>query len=94
MTFAEVCENPNKLLVHYLMSSYIYYELNDSVYSDHQYDQICRELLNRWDDVDHMHKHLVTKSHLEAGTGYDIKYTNMIKGGAHDWLKRNKISFM
>ena len=30
----------------------------------------------------HMHKHLVNKESLTAGTGYDIKYTNMIKSSA------------
>ena len=29
-----------------------------------------------------MHKHLVTKESLTAGTGYDIKYTNLIKDSA------------
>jgi hypothetical protein len=35
--------------------------------------------------VEHMHKHLITKDDLTAGTGYAIKYTNMIKNAAIRW---------
>ena len=40
--------------------------------------------------ISHPHKKLITKPDLEAGTGYAIKYTNMIKGAAMAWLAENK----
>tara|TARA_E500000305_G_scaffold29751_1_gene22714 strand:- start:2091 stop:2357 length:267 start_codon:yes stop_codon:yes gene_type:complete len=82
--------SPNRLVPYYLMSSYLYYHANAQVLTDDQYDQICKRLLFEWDHVDHPHKKLITKSDLEAGTGYAIKYTNMIKGAAMAWLTENK----
>ncbi len=82
--------SPNRLVPYYLMSSYLYYHADAQVLTDDQYDQICKRLLFEWDNVEHMHKHLITKSDLDAGTGYAIKYTNMIKGAAMAWLAENK----
>ena len=45
--------------------------------------EMCiRDRLEKYDSVEHMHKHLVSKEALTAGTGYDIVYTNMIKDSA------------
>jgi len=79
-----------QLVTHYLMSCYLYYELDQQVYSDDQFDQLAKRLLRQWDSVEHMHKHLITKGDLEAGTGYAIKYPNMVKGGAKTWYELNK----
>ena len=43
---------------------------------------MCKKLLEKLDSLTHMHKHLVKKESLTAGTGYDIKYTNLIKDSA------------
>jgi len=43
---------------------------------------MCKTLLDKLDGLTHMHKHLVKKESLTAGTGYDIVYTNMIKDSA------------
>ena len=43
---------------------------------------MCKTLLDKYDELEHMHKDLVKKESLTAGTGYDIKYTNMIKDSA------------
>ena len=70
------------LVPYYLMLSYLYYEKNISLIDDTEFDQMCKTLLEKYDEVEHMHKHLVKKENLTAGTGYDIKYTNMIKDSA------------
>tara|TARA_R100000544_G_C2182121_1_gene37396 strand:- start:147 stop:365 length:219 start_codon:yes stop_codon:yes gene_type:complete len=72
------------------MSGYLYYHANAQVLSDDQYDEICKRLLFEWGNISHPHKGLITKGDLEAGTGYAIKYTNMIKGAAMAWLAENK----
>jgi len=72
------------------MSGYLYYHADAQVLSDDQYDEICKRLLFEWDNISHPHKRLITRSDLEAGTGYAIKYTNMIKGAAMAWLAENK----
>ena len=75
-------KNPNMLDPYYLMFSYLYYEKNISLIEDTEFDKLCQTLLEKYDNVEHMHKHLVSKEALTAGTGYDIVYTNMIKDSA------------
>ena len=70
------------LVPYYLMLSYLYYEKDITLIDDTEFDQMCKTLLEKYDEVEHMHKHLVKKENLTAGTGYDIKYTNMIKDSA------------
>ena len=74
--------NPNMLIPYYLMFSYLYYEKNISLIDDGEFDKMCRTLLEKYDDLEHMHKHLVSKGDLTAGTGYGIKYTEIIKNSA------------
>ena len=75
-------KNPNMLVPYYLMFSYLYYEKDVSLIEDTEFDKLCQTLLEKYDNVEHMHKHLVSKESLTAGTGYDIVYTNMIKDSA------------
>ena len=75
-------KNPNMLIPYYLMFSYLYYVKHISLIEDTEFDQMCKTLLEKLDGLTHMHKHLVKKENLTAGTGYDIKYTNMIKDSA------------
>ena len=75
-------KNSNMLVPYYLMFSYLYYEKNISLIEDTEFDKLCQILLEKYDSVEHMHKHLVSKESLTAGTGYDIVYTNMIKDSA------------
>jgi len=75
-------QNENMLIPYYLMFSYLYYEKNISLIDDAEFDGICKTLLEKLDTLTHMHKHLVKKESLTAGTGYDIKYTNLIKDSA------------
>ena len=70
--------NPNMLVPYYLMHSYLYYEINDSIITDYEYDEICRELKDKWDNITHYHKHLIDVDALGAGTGYQIKYNKRI----------------
>ena len=75
-------KNPNMLIPYYLMFSYLYYEKNISLIDDGEFDKMCRTRLEKYDDLEHMHKHLVSKGDLTAGTGYGIKYTEIIKNSA------------
>lgn len=67
----------------FLLHSYLYYQLNVSRISDTEYDQVCRGLLDRWDDVlTHPHGHLLSKDALSAGTGHHIPeeaYPDMVR---------------
>lgn len=71
----------------YLMSCYLYYEEDVHVLSDTQFDNLCKELLDHWDEFEHPHKHLITTEDLKAGTGYAIKYPLMVIGAARQWYR-------
>ncbi|MGC3025864.1 DNA ligase LigA-related protein [Burkholderia sp. DN3021] len=79
----------NQKFVQYLMSSYLYYEEGRSVLSDTEFDALCKELLERWDEITHRHKDLTTREDLEAGTGYAIKYPSIVVGAARHWWYAN-----
>lgn len=75
--------NPNMLVPHYLVHSYLYYELDTAVISDGLYEDLCKWLRREWPRVAHRHKDLVDFGSLSAGTGYYLKdYPGMVKGAA------------
>ena len=76
----------NRLVPFYLMSSYLYYKEDRQVLTDEDFDRLAKRLLDNWDSVDHMHKHLISKEDLQAGTGYAIKYTQRIINAAKNWI--------
>jgi len=78
----------NRLVPIYLMSSYLYYEHDKNVIDDIQFDYLCKKLYDNWDSVEHMHKHLIDKDNLKAGSGYGITYTNMIMSSAMSWYEQ------
>ena len=76
----------NMLVPWFLMASYAYYELGLHIMSDAEFDSIAIALDKHWDDVEHMHKHLITKDMLATSSGYSIAYTNMIKYATRDYI--------
>ena len=70
--------NPNMLVPYYLMYSYAYYKENESLISDTEYDDICKQIIEKWDNITHWHKSLLTLDALKAGTGYHIEYPNQL----------------
>ena len=78
------------LVPYYLMHSYLYYVMNDPIIEDIEYDELCRELKEKWDSVEHYHKHLIDKQSLGAGTGYQLQYNERIKLGAVALLNESK----
>ena len=85
-------KNPNMLVPYYLMYSYAYYKENESLVDDTEYDQICRELIEKWDTITHWHKPLLDLESLKAGTGYDIKYPPRVVGAALSLIKENTLN--
>ena len=74
----------------YLMCSYAYYKLNTNLITDHEFDQLGKDILADYDNIEHMHKHLITKDQLEAGT-YLVHYPKMVIGATHDYIKQNNL---
>ena len=78
--------NDNNLLVQwYLILSYAYYIEDESLVSDSEYDALCVRLLDKFDEIEHHHKHLISKDDLAAGTGYTLTkkdYPQIVIGAA------------
>ena len=55
-----------------------------------KFNKTLKKILSKWDDITHPHKELIDKEQLKAGTGYYLKYTNMIKGAADSWYAENE----
>lgn len=81
--------NANMLIPHYLIHSYLYYGMDDPVVSDAMFDTICKRLLVELDGLTHMHKHLVDRDLLVAGSGFSLQLPPMVIGAAQ-WLHKNK----
>ena len=82
----------NSVISQYLVHSYIYYQLDNSTISDGDYDKLAKYILEHWDDLDHPHKHLISKDALEAGTFLlsEDEYPTIVKDTAR-MVKNNKI---
>ena len=66
-----------KLCVQYLVYSMLYYQFDESLISDHDFDTVCRELLTRLNNGDKVPTGLekfITTENLEAGSGYDVRF--------------------
>jgi len=61
----------------YLMCSYAYYMVDESLIPDHQFDALAKWILDNYDSIEHPHKELVTKDDLKAGT-YLGKYPDIV----------------
>ena len=70
----------------YLMCAYASYELDKPLISDTEFDMLAKEILDNWDNIEHMHKYLLTKDMLVAGT-YLGEYPNMVKGAVGNYMK-------
>ncbi|QIG76056.1 hypothetical protein EVC24_035 [Rhizobium phage RHph_I4] len=58
----------NGLVPWYLMAGLMYYHFDNPILTDARFDEIAKTLLAAWDDIEHNHKHFITKEDLEAGT--------------------------
>lgn len=78
-----ISRNSNLMVPWYLMASFTYEHLNDIILTDGFYDNLCKELYDKWDDIEHRHKGCIDKEALLAGTGCMIKeYPEITKSAA------------
>lgn len=68
----------NMIVPWYLMAAYAYYVDDDPIITDSVFDRLAKQMLDMWDMIDHVHKDLITKDMLEAGT-YQGEYPSRIK---------------
>jgi len=76
-------KNSNMLIPWYLMASYAYYVEDEPILEDVMFDRLSKKLLKVFDEVKHVHKELITKDMLEAGT-YLGEYPSLVKGAVRD----------
>ena len=72
------------------MCAYAYYELDKPLIEDFEFDALAKEILDNWDNIEHMHKYLLTKDMLVAGT-YLGEYPNMVKGAVGNYIRENNL---
>lgn len=76
---------PNAVVSWWLMASYTYYIHDVSLLSDGLYDEMAKDMLARWDSIEHPHKHLIKEADLKAGSLFGMlaeNYPAQVKGAA------------
>jgi hypothetical protein len=74
-----VDSNINMAVPWYIMAAYAYYVEDDPILSDSRFDRLAKTMLQNWDKIEHMHKHLISESDLKAGT-YLGEYPSRVDG--------------
>ena len=82
-----ITDNPNMLVPYYLMLSFAYYKQDDPIVSDAFYDKLARKLLKEYDNIEHYHKHLISKGDLEAGS-FLGEYPSIVEGALNDLRRK------
>ena len=73
----------------YLMSAYAYYVEDTPLISDMEFDKLAKYIRHNYDELEHVHKHLVTIDDLESGT-YLGQYPNRVKNAVSHYRKTIK----
>jgi len=76
-------KNINMMVPWYLMASYAYYQEDDPILSDKFFDDMGKTMLEKWNDINHYHKHFINVDDLRAGT-YLGTYPNIVKDALKD----------
>ena len=58
----------------YLVHCYLYYELDESIVSDEDFDRLCVRLLANWPNTQSVYKKYISKNDLSSGTGFTLFY--------------------
>lgn len=77
----------------WLVASYAYYHLDESLMSDEEYDATAKLLLDNWDGFRHTHKRIIKKADLEAGSAYalpKVRYPLIVRLAAVRQVERTK----
>ena len=80
-------ESINNLVTDWLIHSYLYYVLGQSVITDGEFDYIAEQIKKNWSKIEHRHKYLLDKDFLKSA--YYLpksKYPEIIKSCAQSIL--------
>lgn len=76
-------DNINMMVPWYIMAAYAYYIQDEPIISDAFYDALGKTMLEKWNDIDHRHKHFITVDELQAGT-YLGDYPSIVEGAIEE----------
>jgi hypothetical protein len=76
-------DNLNMTVPWYLMAAYAYYVEDNPILSDSYFDRLAKKMLDYWDKIDHMHKDIISKDMLQAGT-FLGEYPSRVKYALQD----------
>lgn len=79
--------SPNLSVPWYLMSAYAYYDRDEPFLPDADFDALAKFMLERWDTIEHRHKHLITEDDLSAGTLLNREFPSIVKDAASSLIK-------
>lgn len=94
LTIEEFHKRPNLLVPHILMASFLYYccPREPVLYSDSQFDGMMKLLGEKWGEVTHVHKHLITEGNIAAGSLFNLRwedYPGIVKHAAVSAIGRD-----
>lgn len=88
-----IADSPNTHVSWFLMASFAYYFLNESLISDALYDEIYQWLEKNIEQIDHDHKHLIEKDMFSIGSAYYLRdYPTIVQVSAHRLLDNLRIT--
>jgi hypothetical protein len=67
-----LAKSRNMMIPWFLQASWLYYHADTSLLTDERYDRLCKELDAEWDDLTHVHKGVIDREALAAGTAFSI----------------------
>lgn len=70
----QTAERPNLMVSWYLMAALAYEVQDRPILSDAAWDDLCRRMDARWDEIDHPHKRFVDRATLSSATASYINY--------------------
>jgi len=74
----------------FLIHSYLYYELDENIIVDTEYDLLAKRLLDNWEAIEHEYKHLIIEDDLRCGSGFNISIPKPLKQKARLMLEDHK----
>lgn len=80
-----IARHPNAIVSWWLMAAYLYYCTDEVLLTDGCFDELSRDMLARWETIEHEHKHLIDADALRAGTGFHLAerdYPRIVVGAA------------
>ena len=76
-----------QLVSWFMISGYAYYVVGQPLMTDPAFDFLVERLKSELPEIDHPHAKLITQTHLEACTGYDINYPKIAQYSTYELLR-------